>query len=297
MQSELAIAVLAGLGGMIGWGSADFFAKKTIDAVGDIVSLVWAHLFGTITLFLVVLYRFYAIGKGITIPQTASAWGGLIFFGALQALVYLFVYKGFSKGLVSVLNPVFASFSGLVAIISILFLGEMVTVHKITALAVVFVGVLALSLDMGALRLKKLRIGNIPGLKEIGLATVMATFWTLGWDKFVGGQDWVSYAFFMYAFMTVAMYIISRVQKVKLSVITPGLWKFLILIGLGETVAYLAISYGYSNTSLTSVVALLSGAFSLPTIILARLFLKEKVSKAQTWGSIIIITGIIILSL
>ena len=44
MQPELVLAGLAGLGGMMGWGLADFFAKKTIDEIGDVVSLVWAHV-------------------------------------------------------------------------------------------------------------------------------------------------------------------------------------------------------------------------------------------------------------
>ena len=29
-------------GGMFGWGLADFFAKKTIDKIGDIQTLAWA---------------------------------------------------------------------------------------------------------------------------------------------------------------------------------------------------------------------------------------------------------------
>jgi len=52
--------------------------------------------------------------------------------------------------------------------------------------------------------------------------------------------------------------------------------KFLFLMGLGEAVAYLAISWGYSKTTLTGVVALVSGAFSVPTVVLAYTFLKER---------------------
>jgi hypothetical protein len=47
MSNSLTAALVAGLGGMLGWGFADFFAKKTIDKIGDLPSLVWAHLFGT----------------------------------------------------------------------------------------------------------------------------------------------------------------------------------------------------------------------------------------------------------
>ena len=48
MPNELLIALVAGFGGMFGWGLADFFAKKTIDELGDVMTLAWAGGFGTI---------------------------------------------------------------------------------------------------------------------------------------------------------------------------------------------------------------------------------------------------------
>ena len=68
------------------------------------------------------------------------------------------------------------------------------------------------------------------------------------------------------------------------------------LIGCFEVGAYVLISLGYSLTTRTSVVALLSGAFSLPTIVLARAFLKERVTGLQTAGSAVVIFGIMLLS-
>src|SRR5258706_9392782 len=109
MQNELFIAVLAGLGGMLGWGLADFFAKKTIDQIGDIASLAWAHIFGTLVIFGVILYKVIFLNYKIGIPHNPHTWLILLFFGVLQATVYYFVYKGFGKGQVSLLSPVFAS--------------------------------------------------------------------------------------------------------------------------------------------------------------------------------------------
>ena len=212
-------------------------------------------------------------------------------------IVYWLVYEGFGKGQVSVLNPVFASFTGLVAIISIVFFREQVSVSRFVAIAVIFCGVMMISMDLTALRSGKIKLDHVPGLKEIGLAALLAAIWTLSWDKFVGGQDSLSVTLFMYGFMTVAAYLLARVKVVKLSLVKSDLWKFLVLIGLGEVIAYLGITWGYASTSLTSVVAVISGAFSLPTIILARVFLKEKVVAVQTVGSLVIIAGIIILSL
>src|SRR5687767_5399383 len=127
MQHELLIALLAGLAGMLGWGFADFFAKKTIDEIGDIVSLAWAHVFGTFALVLAALFQVTILHKQINIPNDLQTFSLLLFFGVLQAAIYLLVYKGFGKGQVAVLNPVFASFSGLTALMSILIFGEIVS--------------------------------------------------------------------------------------------------------------------------------------------------------------------------
>src|SRR5437763_781229 len=98
MHQELLIAVLAGLGGMLGWGLADFFAKKTIDDIGSVASLAWAHIFGTLIIGAFAVYQMTILGKNFTVPHDPATWGGLIFFGVLQAIVYLLVYIGFSKG-------------------------------------------------------------------------------------------------------------------------------------------------------------------------------------------------------
>ena len=236
-------------------------------------------------------------GKWIHIPDTSFEWAGLVFFGTLQMIVYWFVYEGFGKGQLAILNPVFASFTGLVALISIVFFGEQASVFRLVSLLVIFAGVILISTDPTALGLRRIKLNHVPGLKEVGLGTILAAVWTLSWAKFVNGQDWLSYALFMYTFMTIAAYVFSRFMKVKLEVVKSNLFVFLALIGIGEVIAYLAISMGYSATPLTSVVALISGAFSLPTIVLARIFLKEKVTNVQTIGTLVIIFGIIFLSL
>jgi drug/metabolite transporter (DMT)-like permease len=296
MGPELVTAIFAGLGGMLGWGLADFFAKKTIDEVGDVVTLAWAHVFGTLVLFIALLYQLTLHQQSIQIPSDLQTWVLLLFFGALQAAVYLLVYSGFRKGQVAVLSPIFASFSGFTAAISIIVLGEVVSGYVFVGLATLFIGILLINLDLQALRSKRISFIRVPGFGEIAGGTALAVVWTLLWDKFVGGKDWLFFTLVMYAFMTVVILMFAKFRRIKLSVVSPPIWKFLVLIGLCEIVAYLAISWGYSTTPLTSVVALLSGAFSLPTIFLARIFLKEKITALQIGGGLVIIAGIMVLS-
>src|SRR4051812_22535821 len=114
MQSQLLIAILAGLGGMLGWGFADFCAKKTVDVIGAIKSLVWAHLFGTTLFIIIALLQTTVLGSNLHFPSTASAWVGVVLFGVLQMIVYWLAYVAFEKGQLAVLNPVFASFPAFV---------------------------------------------------------------------------------------------------------------------------------------------------------------------------------------
>lgn len=295
MQHELFIAVLTGLGGMFGWGLSDLFAKKTIDEIGDVVSLVIAHVFGTLGLIALVIFQ-VTNHHAIAMPVTLGVWAGLAFFGALQALVYLLVYRGFGKGQVSILNPLFASYSGVVALISILILRESVGPYVLFSLAIIFLGILLLNIDLEALKKRQLNFVQVPGFKEIAIATVLAAGWTLGWDMFVNGRDWLSYAVFMYVFMTITLLLYAWFKQVRLSVRNPRMWKYLVLIGLFEMGAYIFISWGYGATSHTSIVALLSGAFSLPTIVLARLWLKEKTTRLQAIASIVLVIGIMLLA-
>src|SRR5258706_3204467 len=102
MQNELLIAILAGLGGMLGWGFSEFATKKSVDNVGTISSLVWAHVFGTIILISLLFSKLFIVHVPIIFPTGSSEWLGLLFFGTLQTIVYYYAYKGFEKGEVSI---------------------------------------------------------------------------------------------------------------------------------------------------------------------------------------------------
>jgi drug/metabolite transporter (DMT)-like permease len=295
MKQELTIAILTGAGGMLGWGLADFFAKKTIDQIGDIIALAWGHLFGTG--LLVAVWSFQAAaGQSVSIPKGLRTWTFLFLFGAGQAVIYLLVYRGFSKGKVGLLAPVFACFSGLTAVLSITLFGERLRGWLPAALGLIFTGVLLINADAAAIRTGRFRFSQIGGFREIAVATILAALWTILWDKFVEGEAWITYALWMYGFMTLTILVVAAIGRQDLRKVDGSLFKFLFLIGLCETGAYLAITLGYSTTRFTSVVAILSGAFSLPTIILARLFLKEKITALQTFGGLVTVLGIMLVA-
>jgi drug/metabolite transporter (DMT)-like permease len=225
------------------------------------------------------------------LPHRLADFGGVLFFGALQAIVYFFVYRAFAAGKVSLLNPVFSTYSGLVVILSLLIFGEVIHAPQALLLLVTVVGVLLMSLEHDSAALRKFSFAKMHGMTDIVIATGLASIWTVLWAHFVTGKDWLVYATAMYAAMTLTVLIIALLQKIQLKITDRRLWKYFLYIGIGEVVAYAGISRGYSLTTHTSVVAVLSAAFSVPTVILARIFLKEKISRLQLMGVVCVIIG------
>lgn len=292
----LSIAILAGLAGMLGWGFADFFAKKTIDIVGDIATLAWAHIYGVIILITLVFAQSVSSGEPVTLPVSQNEWMGLAFFGAVQAYVYYFAYKAFGEGKLSLLNPVFSSYSGFVVLISVFVFGEIITGAQVFTLLAIITGIIFLSLDHESLKLKKLQFSRIKGMKAILAATGLAAIWTALWGYFVSEKDWLIYAAIMYFFMTITILLIVRFKKISLIVKNPSLYKFFALIGFSEVLAYVGVSLGYSETSYVSIVAVLSAAFSLPTLVLAYVFLRERINSYQMVGVATVVAGVVLMA-
>ena len=73
-------------------------------------------------------------------------------------------------------------------------------------------------------------------------------------------------------------------------------WKILLVIGIFDMLAFFTYSLGVSS-SYGSIVAPISSANTLITIILSLIFLKEKIKLRQTVGIAAIVSGLVLISL
>jgi drug/metabolite transporter (DMT)-like permease len=69
------------------------------------------------------------------------------------------------------------------------------------------------------------------------------------------------------------------------------------LIGLCDIGAYSAVAFGFGATSHPSVIVVLSSTFSLPTLLLARVFLKERLGHTQKLAACTILAGTVLVAL
>jgi drug/metabolite transporter (DMT)-like permease len=291
MENSIAIAIFGGLGGMLGWGLADFFAKKTIDESDDLTTLFWAQTIG----ILPVLGIFLANPKLPHLNSFDPLF--LVAFGVFGGLSYLLLYNGFGKGEVSLLSPIFASYAAVVVLISTIFFGEKLGWSKALAISIVFAGILLMNTNPRELKLTMVNKGSkLKGVPEVFTAMLVYSLWLVFFDRLVNGKSWVFFilAIRVIAALTLLMY--AAIRKKSLKVKNRSLWKYLAAIGIFDVMAYGFVAYGFSHTSSVSVVAVLSASFSLPTIVLAHLFLKEKLSRWQAAAAAVILAGVAMVS-
>jgi drug/metabolite transporter (DMT)-like permease len=293
-SNPLLLAILSGIGGMFGWGLADFFAKKTIDRLGDIETLFWGQVFGIVPLAVL-----FAI-KPVLPAFSGLQWAFVAVLGAWSGLSYIPTYVAFGKGKVSLLSPLFASYAVVVALLSAFLLHEHIPNNRIAVFAIVFIGVILISGDPRAIWSfvsgKRLASENgAAGTREIALAIALYSLWLIALDWFLNGRYWVPILLGIRVCSALSLYVYARGAGRGLTVKYRELWPYLILIGFCDVAAFSFVSFGYSTTSYVSVITMLSGAFSLPTIVLARMFLKERATPLQTAGSALVIVGILLL--
>src|SRR3989344_1395019 len=98
-MSRTFISILAGLGGMFGWGTSDFLANAASEKIGHAKTLFWSQIAGLVLIAVLLI-----------ITHTQFVMSPLFFLsivgGVAYALGYLLFYKGFEIGNVSVVSAV-----------------------------------------------------------------------------------------------------------------------------------------------------------------------------------------------
>lgn len=284
-------AFLGGIGAMIGWGGSDFFVKSVVEKVGAVRTLIWVQLLGALVVGII---------GGITGMEFAikrDLWLGLAFFCITDALGYWLFFKAMEKGKVSVVGPVFACYAAGAVLFSVI-LGEKIGVLTGVLIFTMFLGILLSSME----RVEKIKLGM---LKNLGvllafLGALVFSFWYPLWEKFSeSSSDWMAMTFWLRIGVAIFLMMVLGVGKVRLyeSHWKNVEWKFLGLGGLFDASAYMALTWGYMSLEGTSITTILGSAYSLPTLILANVFLKERLNWLQKVGVGLILVSLVGISL
>lgn len=285
-MNKTILSIFAGLGGMFGWGTSDFFASLGADKIGHFKTFFWSQLVGMI--FIILLIPFFALNINVSFAIFLL----LIVSSVFYAVAYLFFYKAFEIGNVSIimttinLDPVSAM------IIAFIFLGQRLSSWQFIGVLMIIAGVTLVSLKIQDLKNKKFRL--LSGVKETLIAAILfGIYWNL--SEIITEQiGWPSFTLFVKIGAILFLFFFSFFAKRKMNILgTPTKTKLILaLVGIMEAAGVASVNYGMAVGDVI-LVAPISSALSVVTIGLAIIFLKEKITKMQGFGILMVLAGIV----
>jgi drug/metabolite transporter (DMT)-like permease len=308
-----------GLVAALCWGVADFCARGSSRTGGTFLTLFYVEIIATLGLLL--------LNMPLGLISFAHATPGLVALAILINLAILggaaLLYRAFAIGTLALVSPIAASFAAVTAVLSLL-TGERANPLQLVGIVLTVAGVTLASTvpassadDKASHALATdVRTGRrlAPGLAEALLAMLVfgVCYWALRYPvAALGGTTTVFIAKVadMIVLLLIALIglLVAR-WRVRgtgakgehmpwYAIRQPGraFWLWVVPVALLDTAANVAYNLGIT-VSLTAVVSVISSLFSAVTVMLAWVFLRERLARWQWAGVAAIMAGIALVS-
>ncbi len=270
---------------MVGWGIYDFLGGVFSKQIGSFRSLFWSQLMGFGAILLLTL----AFKTQFNIPLLALALSPLA--SIVYSAGYLFFFKGFEKGNVAIIAATMNLWAVFTMLFAFLFMGQRLSATQTLGVFLILSGATLAALDLNSIKQQGFQLSQ--GVREAILgAFFFGIFWNI--SEIVSEQiGWLVSTTLTKLGIVLFLLLVSfyTKQEIKLTDI-PARTKFVILLmGIIEVAAVGLVNYGLTIGDAILITPIAS-ALSIVTILLAVLFLKEKVSTVQGFGILMAIVGI-----
>jgi drug/metabolite transporter (DMT)-like permease len=285
------MGILPGLIAMFGWGVVDFLSVKSSRKIGSILTFFWMQIVGFLIALIYLIFNFQKLYV-IDISKLVL----IIIISAFLFTIGTFTfYKGLIIGQASLVTPIMGSWAMITAILSIIFLNEILKTNQILAIIFIICGIILVSTNIKEALKNKLSffIGAKEGIISMfsyGVAAFLLAFAvkSLGW--FLPG---IICRLFILIFIILYAFINKQSLRARFQ---PSVWNLILPIAFLDIIAFFAYSIGVSSEC-ASIVAPIAASSPLVTIILARIFLKEKLVSNQIVGIFLALLGLVLISI
>lgn len=281
------LSVLLGIGGMVGWGIYDFLGGVFAKQIGSFKSLFWSQLAGAASVLLLAV----TAGAGANISALAMGLSALA--AVIYSAGYLFFFKGFEKGNVSIVAATMNLWAVFTMIVAFFFMGQRLSALQTWGVALIIFGATLASLNWSDIRTRGFQLSL--GVKEAALG---AFFFGIYWNvsEIISEEiGWLLTTLFIKLGIVIFLLAFSFLVKQPINLSNADAkTKFTVgIMGVVEVGAVALVNFGLTIGDAILITPIAS-ALSVVTIMLAIIFLKEKVSKIQGLGVAGAITGIIL---
>jgi transporter family protein len=286
-MSPVLLSIMAGLGGMFGWGISDFLAGLFSKKIGNFRTFFWSQLAGLVFASLLVL--FFVIELSIPPLIIVLLPVAAIFYSA----AYLFFYKGFELGNISIVSATINLWAVFTMLFAFIFLGQRLSAWQLLGVIMIITGVTLVSLKWSDIKNRDTHL--LKGVREtVAAAVLFGIFWNLS-DIITAEIGWLSTTIFIKVGIILFLLLFGLVMKRELTLVksTTQTKLMVVLVGILEAAAVACFNWGLTVGDVILVTPIAS-ALSIVTISMALIFLKEKITRTQGLGIAVTITGIIL---
>ena len=281
------IAILFAFITFIVWGTGDIFTTTAVRKIGSYNASFYGYFFGLLaaTFFI----PFANSIQNFSLPMILLT----IFLAIIELLAFYAYNESLKTANSSLVGTISGSFTSLVVIFSVIFLGERLTSFEVISVIVIFIGLFLSSIHFSDLKAKK---------SVMNRGIVLALLAMVGWGIYFtfikisvkqAGFFWPTY---VSSIVGSAFFLLFGFRKIKIPKVEnksgfPAIFIAGILLEAGSFCFNFAIGKGYS-----SIVASIAGAYPALFALLAYFIFKDPIRKQQKVGMITTLVGILLLS-
>lgn len=291
MPMEFEFGILFALFTLFLWGGGDFLIQRTTRQIGNWETVFLIGLFGTILLTPFVyqdVVRYLSAASIIAVLAVASIFG---------LVASLFDFESLKKGKIAAVEPILALEIPTVAVLSLIFLKEVLSLLELFLIAVIIIGLVLVSLrehNFKLLRSKGLEKGVI--LMTIAAILMGGTAFFVGYGSRITNPLFVNWFVAIIATVFMAAYLffkgtlprlVKNVLKSPKLVFTTCLFDNLAWISFAAAVLFIPITIAMT----------LSENFIAVAVLLGLIVNREMLRLHQKIGFVLALAGTVVLCL
>lgn len=297
------LGLLTGLGAALSWGTLDLFSALASRRVGSLRVTTGMQVVGALLIWAA------ALATGTRMPGDPFVLIGGSLVGLAGAGAYLSYFTGLRIGPIAVVSGMVAAYGGLTVVLAVVIRGETLTPFQALGAAIATVGVVLTGLSFGH-GIRGMRFAS-PGVVFAVVALILFATMTIGSDIVVDHAPWLEVLLVSRtanAILSVAVLVLaSTVFRRRAGPLIEGsegsdgradprVIGAIVLSGFLDVVGLAAFVYGLEHAQ-TWLVGLASSFGPAVTIVVAVVFLGERLKPIQWVGLAGILVGMIAIGL
>lgn len=284
---QLLTALFLSLFATVCFGSAIFLTSQSAKKMDPVRTGFLFQLTGMPAAFLLLPFAPHV---------THIAYIPIILIGIYQTFAMLLWYYALRVGNVSLVSSVGELYSLLSVLLGVIVLHETIGVYRFFGIALMFGGGILVGFNWSEFKKNRkgsLHKGVVPALIYSGLLAVFFLFAAISARE----NGWFVSAFGIRATIVAVSLVILLLQKKNIVDIFKNVpWKWIATAGMIDGVGFGVFSLALTLSQVSYVTMITSGA-SIVTILLAYIFLKEKLLLYQLIGVVGVVIGLLFLQL